>query len=178
MHAHIHPASARFTLRLSQGSVSTVYQALRPVMVSSFGQSLYREPLRPRVGVTSARHGTQSRVTRHYPSFIAHTGSCAGPKPSPSLGMTLVPRVCAGCCAPLLDRGPSQHYLRNPCVGAWTPTPWHPCSALARFFPQGNGLTSEGIGSACTKITAAMQLQQRTLLGAAAIPSRSGSHTC
>jgi len=71
---------------------------------------------------------------------------------------------------PLLEVGLSQHYLRNPCVGAWTPTPWHPCSALARFFPQGNGLTLEVTGSACTKIPAAMQLQQPALLGAAAIP--------
>jgi hypothetical protein len=57
VHAHIHPSSARFTMQLSQGSVSTFNRALSPMMVSSFGQSLYREPLRLRAGVTSSQHG-------------------------------------------------------------------------------------------------------------------------
>ena len=137
MHAHIHPSSARFTVRLSQGSVSTIYQALRPMMVSSFGQSLYREPLRPRVGVTSARHGTRTRVARHYPSFIAHTGSCAGPKPSPSLGITLVPRVFAGCCAPLLGLAPSQRYLRESFSGCLDPYPGGSHWCTYPFLPRG-----------------------------------------
>jgi len=106
-------------------------------MVSSFGQSLYREPLRPRVGVTSARHGTRTRVARHYPSFLAHTGSCAGPKPSPSLGMTLVPRVCAGCCAPLLDLGPSQRYLRESFSGCLDPYPGGSHWCTYPFLPRG-----------------------------------------
>ena len=38
--------------------------------------------------------------------------------PSLSLG----PSVFAGCCEPLLQTGPSRHYLCNPCPGAWTPT--------------------------------------------------------
>ena len=33
-------------------------------------------------------------------------------------------------------------------MGAWTPTPQCPSSALARFFPEGNGLTSNVTGSA------------------------------
>ncbi len=40
--------------------------------------------------------------------------------PSLSLGAT----VLAGCCEPLLQTGPSRHYLCNPCPGAWTPTRW------------------------------------------------------
>jgi hypothetical protein len=44
-------------MQLSQGSVSTFNRALSPMMVSSFGQSLYREPLRLRAGVTSSQHG-------------------------------------------------------------------------------------------------------------------------
>ena len=92
MHAHMHPSSIRFTMRLAQGSVSTInFWALRPKMVSSSGQSLYREPLRLRVGVTSAQHGSATRVARRYPGFIAPTGSCAKPKSSHSLGLTLVP---------------------------------------------------------------------------------------
>ena len=52
------------------------------MMVSSFRQSLYREPLRLSAGVTSTQHRIRTRVTRRYPSFIAHTGSCARPKSS------------------------------------------------------------------------------------------------
>ncbi len=44
---------------------------------------------------------------------------------------------------PLLGVGPSRHYLRNPCMGAWPPTPSRPHGARTRFFPQGNGLTLE-----------------------------------
>ena len=57
MHAHIHPSSTRFTIRLAQGAVSIVYKALSPRMVSSCRQSLYRESLRLRASVTSSQHG-------------------------------------------------------------------------------------------------------------------------
>ena len=56
--------------------------------------------------------------------------------------------VFAGCCKSLLGDGLSRHYLRNPCVGAWTPTPQRPFSAFARFFLKDNGLTLDVTGSA------------------------------
>ena len=86
-----------------------------------------------------------------YPSFIAHTGSCARPKPSHCLDFTLDQWVFVTPwrdCQSLLGVGPSRHYLCNPCVGAWTPTPQRPSGALARFFPEGNGLTSNVTRSA------------------------------
>ena len=61
--------------------------------------------------------------------------------PLPAFSLGLGHRVFAGCCQPLLGVGPSRHYLCNPCVGAWTPTPQCPPSAFARFFPGDNGLT-------------------------------------
>jgi hypothetical protein len=51
------------------------------------------------------------RVRGHYPSFIAHTGSCVRPKSSSCLGFALVHQVFAGCCEPLLEVGPSRRYL-------------------------------------------------------------------
>ena len=69
-------------------------------------------------------------------------------------------RVFAGCRCSLLDNGPSRHYLCNPCMGAGTPTPWHPFGAFARFFPKNCGLTPGTTGSAC-QTSAAMQLQRR-----------------
>ena len=64
--------------------------------------------------------------------------------PSLSLSST----VFAGCCEPLLQTGPSRHYLCNPCPGAWTPTRQRSPGALARFFPGDIGLTSQRTRSA------------------------------
>ena len=56
--------------------------------------------------------------------------------------------VFAGCRQSLLGDGPSRRYLRNPCVGAWTPTPRCSFGALIRFFPENIGLTPRETGSA------------------------------
>jgi len=124
-------------MRLSQGSVSTFNRALSPRMVSSFRQSLYREPLCLRAGVTSTQHGIRTRVARRYPGCIAHTGSCAGPKSSPSLGFTLVPGIFAGCCAPLLELGPSQRYLRESFPRCLDPYPGGSHWCTYPFLPRG-----------------------------------------
>ena len=79
-------------------------------------------------------------------------------KTLPPSSIQLLRQVFAGCRKPLPGDGPSRHYLCNPCVGAWTPTPQCPSSALARFFPEGNGLTSDVTGSAHQTIPI-MQLQ-------------------
>jgi hypothetical protein len=70
----------------------------------------------------------------------------------------LLRQVFAGCHQSLLEDGPSRHYLCNPCVGAWTPTPQCSSGALARFFPEDNGLTSDVTGSAHQTLPI-MQLQ-------------------
>jgi hypothetical protein len=131
-----HPS--KFT-PLTRPSVRTV--------VHDSARHLPRAPL-PAQGVTP--HGVMSMhdIREHYLSFIAHTGSCARPNPSCLLDFTLDQQVFAGCCEPLLEDGPSRHYLRNPCVGAWTPTPQRPFSAFARFFLKDNGLTLDVRGSA------------------------------
>jgi hypothetical protein len=94
------------------------------------------------------RHGVTHHIRGHYPSFIAHPHSCARPKPSRRLQLSLIRRVFAGCCQSLLGDGPSRHYPCNPCVGAWTPTPQCPPGAFARFFLEGTGLTSDVTRSA------------------------------
>ncbi len=66
-------------------------RALSPAVVSPARPSLYREPLCLRVGVTSAQHGIATRVSEHYLALIARIGSCARPKSSHFLGVTLVP---------------------------------------------------------------------------------------
>ena len=51
-------------------------------------------------------------------------------------------------CNSLLGDGLTRHYLCNPCLGAWTPTPQRPFGAFTRFFLKGNGLTLVLTGSA------------------------------
>ena len=94
------------------------------------------------------RRGVLHHIREHYPSFIAHTGSCARPKPSRRLQLSLIRRVFAGCHQSLLGVGPSRHYLCNLCMGAWTLTPQRSFGALARFFPKDNGLTLDPRSSA------------------------------
>ena len=121
--------------------------------------AMCREHLCPKPGVTCFWHDVLHHVRGSYPSFIAHTGSCARPKPSHILQLLLGQWVFAGCRKPLLGNGPSRDYLCNPCIGAWTPTPQCSPGALARFFPGDNGLTSDVTGSAHQTLPA-MQLQQ------------------
>jgi len=75
-------------------------------------------------------------------------GSCARPQPSRRLGLSLVPRVFAGCGVPLLGVGLSRRSLLTLSLGAWTRTPPRSAGARARFFPDDLGLTSVSTGSA------------------------------
>ena len=75
----------------------------------------------------SRRYLSGSSVDRHlsrrYPAVIAHTDSCANPGSSANLHLSARLAVCAGCCEPLLQPGPSRRYLCSLCIGAWIPTP-------------------------------------------------------
>jgi hypothetical protein len=93
----------------------------------------YREPLRPH-GCCPSRGGVARLLGQRYPAFVAHTGSCVPPNPSPRLCIVLLRLVFAGCCKPLLRDGGSRRYLHDLCVGAWTRTPLCPCSACS-FLP-------------------------------------------
>jgi hypothetical protein len=64
---------------------------------------------------------------------------------------------------------PSPPQRDNPCVGAWTPIPQCPSSALARFFPEDNGLTANVTGSAHRKYSLQCNFNRVLLLGAAVI---------
>ena len=110
--------------------------------------AMCREPLCPKPGVTC--FGMMScimseGITPPSSLILAHAPD---QNPPADFGLNLFQQVFAGCRQSLLGDGPSRHYLCNPCVGAWTPTPQCPSSALARFFPEGNDLTSNVTGSA------------------------------
>jgi hypothetical protein len=131
----------------------------------------------PRRGVISPRAASTAAwtgITRSSSLLRAHAPD---PFPPLDLRLSLLPRVFAGCCKPLLGTGPSRHYLCNPCVGAWTPTPRCPSGAQSRFFPENIGLTLGVTGSA-HQFAPAMQLPQGKHFGAAVISLCSGSHAC
>ena len=88
---------------------------------------------------------TSSGVTRSSSLRRAHAPDLT---PLTAYALWLGPQVCAGCCVPLLGRGPSRRSLPKLCAGAWTRTPPRFCGAPARFFPKNFGLTLRARGSA------------------------------
>jgi len=101
--------------------------------------------------VTAPRHGIGTRITRRYPGLLATTGSCARPRSSPNLGVTLVSCVFAGSCAPLPDLALSRRYL---CESFSTCLDLYPaCSRGARthYFPPDDGLPGVSNRSALRK---------------------------
>ena len=75
-----------------------------------------------------------------YPTFIAPTGSCARPSPSPRLWLRLVRGIFAGCGQPLLRNGPSRRYLCRSIRTCLDPYSGGPQGAYTRFFPWDVGL--------------------------------------
>ena len=137
MLAHIHPSRLWFTCETRPIFNDTAY----PGSESGAGQGppSAQSPF-ARNRCYLLRHGVLHHVREHYPSFIAHTGSCARPNPSRRLQLSLIRRVFAGCHQSLLGIGPSRHYLHNHCMVAGTHTPQCPFGAFTRFFPKGFGL--------------------------------------
>jgi len=158
--AYIHPSPHRFTVRLVLKIL--LPNLFRPYVPGWFpsNTAMCREPLCPKPGVTCFWHDVLHPVRWRYPSFIAHTGSCARPNSSRRLRINYYDRslqVVASLCWPLARRAygserrwpfPIPQWRDNPCVGAWTPTPQYPSGALAHFFPKHNGLTSDVTRSA------------------------------
>jgi len=116
--------------------------------VSSFRAIAVPRAPSPLQGVTPRRGtwpATEIDVTRSSSLVRAHAPSQH--PPVASVGR-LVPRVLAGCGAPLLGVGPSRRSLLTLSLGAWTRTPPRFSGALARVFPDTIDLTSVSTGSA------------------------------
>lgn len=77
---------------------------------------------------------------RRYPAFFAPMDSCARPLPSFRLWLSLLRKVFAGCCQPLLRKGPSRRYLCRSFPTCLDPYSGCLQDALARFFSQNFGL--------------------------------------
>ena len=113
----------------------------------------------PASGVTSGGGASRTPSAGITPPSLLIPAHAPDPIPPTAYGRCLGQWVFAGCRQSLLGEGPSRHYLCNPYVGACTPTPRRPSGALARFFPEDNGLTLE-IRRSARQMPPAMQLQQ------------------
>jgi hypothetical protein len=127
MLTHMHPFHSWFACKTSspiKGSGAPSSKS-GPVPEPPSAQSPFA-----RLGRYLWRRDVQHLVRRRYPSFIALTDSCARPKSSRRLRLSLFRPVFAGCCQPLLEDGPSRRYLHNLCKGAWTRTPPRSCRSV------------------------------------------------
>jgi hypothetical protein len=127
MLTHMHPSLGWFTCKTSSNSKGTGSPSSEsePAPEPPSAQSPFA-----RLGSYLRRRDVQHLVRERYPSFIALTDSCARPKSSHRLRLSLFRPVFAGCCQPLLEDGPSRRYLHSLCKGAWTHTPPRSCRSV------------------------------------------------
>jgi hypothetical protein len=154
-----------------------------PSLAQSRNHQVPRAPL-PAAGVTDCGKASctlSEGVTP--PSSLVWTH--ATDQIPPSDFVVLIRPVCAGCCQPLLEDGPSRRYLRSLCEDAWTLTPSRSSDSdpfVCPSLPVG-ALSSLDIGrvleptNAARRVFSALQLRQRVYFGAAVIRSCSGSFT-
>ena len=116
MLTHIHPSAPQLTSR-SPPYVPRPY-SVRVLMRLSGAQS----PV-ARSGCYPLHRDFQNLVGRHYPAFVAHTDSCADPKPSSSLGKPSYPRSLQVAVSPCWESDLPGVISANLSSRAWTPTP-------------------------------------------------------
>src|ERR687895_2642363 len=178
MLAHLHPTPYRFTSKSRSVPRLWIIRCVQlcvrvaPVPNPPSAQSPFA-----RFKVLPLPSGCLAPVSRRDSAFIAPTGSCAIPKPSPRLGITLAHGVFTGCYQPLLGVGPSRPYLCESFPTCLDPYPGGPQGAFTRFFPQGVGLPRSCSGSALHHILDS-HFSPGGLFGAAAISSCSGPPVC
>lgn len=171
-----HPIGLQVSLDLVPGYGSSVASGSVSGLRRSQTRQVPRAPLHGSRCYLS-RQGVLHPVSRRDSAFIAPTGSCANPKPSPHLGITLAHGVFTGCYQPLLGVGPSRHYLCESFPTCLDPYPGGPQGAFTRFFPQGVGLPRSCSGSALHNVLDS-HFSPGGLFGAAAISSCSGPPVC
>jgi hypothetical protein len=142
---HIHPSRLQFTCRTRPIFNGAVIPAQSPGAAQGppGAQSSFARTRRYLV-----RRGVSHPVGGRYPSFIAHTSSCARPNSSHCLWLSLLPWVFAGCRQSLLEDGPSRRYLRKSFPRCLVPYPGASPGAHTRYFPGNIGLRRLGSGSA------------------------------
>jgi hypothetical protein len=82
-----------------------------------------------RLGCYLRRGGVPHHLQERYPLFLAPTGSCARPNPSPLLRSSLGREVFAGCCQTPAGRWPFPTFSVDLSRDAWA------CAPAARVVP-------------------------------------------
>src|SRR5215475_6494437 len=116
-----------------------------------------------------ARHDVTHHVSRHYPTFIAPTGSCASPPPSSCLGRTLNTRSVQVAVSPCWEKDLPDVVSAHLSLRAWPPTP----AALEVHVPVASPKTSAfpSFGPGRRSTQPVQRLQYGALFEAVVIPS-------
>ena len=129
-----------------------------------------------RLGCYLRRRDVSRPVSRHYPAFIAHMGSCA--RPNPSHRLRSMPRS-AGLCrlSPVpAGRWPFPALSLQSLRGCSAPYPAVSSRCTCSLLPRRRRPHPEIDEFGTRKIYPVMQLQQGSDFEAAGIRSSSGSH--
>jgi hypothetical protein len=140
--------------------------------------AMCREHLCPKPGVTCFWHDVLHHVRGRCPSFIAHTGSCARPKPSRRLRFNYYDGSLQVVASPCWEMALPSVISADPPLGAWTLTPVAPMVHI----PISSHRTSAFPDCAAGRLPTTISTQWRLLcgfpFGAADIPLCSGPQVC
>jgi hypothetical protein len=162
----IHHTRLRFAPRLASACAT---MRPRPCVRTGRGAKAARCPEPLRLDSALPDPGRRRAPPREVLApFLAHTGSCARPRLSRRPWSSLWLRVFAGCCQPLLRRGPSQRYSACPSPRAWTPTPAASGVLLPASSPRASAFPAMQGGSA-PRIRPASDFSPAQHFGAAVI---------
>jgi hypothetical protein len=139
------------------------------MVVSSIGPSPYREPLRPRVGVTPLSTGLVPVSPGITPALSLLRAHAPDLNPLTASVLPLYHESLQVAARPCWKQALPSVISANLSLDAWTHTPVVPTGALTRFFPGDNGLHHARSGSALNNI-----LVRQLLYGVA---SRGYSHS-
>ena len=123
-----------------------------------------------------ARHDVTHHVSRHYPTFIAPTGSCASPPPSSCLGRTLNTRSVQVAVSPCWEKDLPDVVSAHLSLRAWTPTP----AARVVHLPVSSHTTAAfpPFGPGRRSTMSVQRFQYGTFVEAAVIRLCSGPQVC
>jgi hypothetical protein len=122
------------------------------------------------------RRGVSHPVRGHYPSFKAHTGSCARPNPSRRLRSSLFRRVFAECRQSLCEMALPGVISATLSPHAWTRTPMLPLVFMPVSSQETSAFATSGAARHHTQ--SVPRLPYGVDYGAAVIHSCSGLRLC
>ena len=140
--------------------------------------AMCREHLCPKPGVTCFWHDVLHHVRGRCPSFIAHTGSCARPKPSRRLRFNYYDGSLQVVASPCWEMALPSVISADPPLGAWALTPVAPMVHIPISSHRTSAFPDTEAGRLPTTLSTQWRLLCGFPFGAADIPLCSGPQVC